>query len=65
MIAEGDWVAVDFSSRGTHAGQWMEFAPTGKSIHYTGITLARIYGDKITEHQTWWDKAGLIEQVKG
>jgi predicted ester cyclase len=65
MIAEGDWVAVDFSSRGTHAGQWMEFAPTGKSIHYTGITLARISGDKITEHQTWWDKAGLIEQVKG
>jgi predicted ester cyclase len=65
MIAEGDWVAVRFSSRGTHSGQWMEFTATGISIYYTGITLARISGDKIIEHHTWWDKAGLIEQVKG
>lgn len=65
MIAEGDQVAVYFSSRGTHSGQWMDFAPTGKSIQYTGMTLARIAGDKIIEHHTWWDKAGLMEQVKG
>ena len=65
MIAEGDQVAVRFSARGTHAGKWMDFAPTEKSIQYTGITLARIAGDKIVEHHTWWDKAGLIEQLKG
>jgi hypothetical protein len=29
------------------------------------VTLARIRGDTIIEHQTWWDKAGLIEQIKG
>ena len=65
MIAEGDQVAVHFSARGTHSGQWMDFAPTGKSIQYTGITLARIAGDKIIEHHTWWDKAGLMEQIRG
>ena len=64
MIAEGDRVAVRFSARGTHTGQWMGFAPTGKSIHYTGITLARIIAGKITEHHTWWDKASLIEQLE-
>jgi predicted ester cyclase len=63
MIAEGDEVAVQFSTRGTHSGKWLDFAPTGKSIHYTGVTLARIAGDKIVEHQTWWDKAALIEQI--
>ena len=63
MIEEGDQVAVHFSARGTHSGQWMDFAPSGKSIRYTGITLARIIGDKIIEHHTWWDKAGLMEQV--
>ena len=63
MIAEGDEVAVRFSASGTHQGQWQEFAATGKSIHYTGVTLARIAGDKIVEHQTWWDKAALIEQI--
>ena len=65
MIAEGDQVAVHFSARGTHTGQWMDFAPTGKPIQYTGMTLARIAGDKIIEHHTWWDKAGLMEQVRG
>jgi predicted ester cyclase len=65
MIAEGDQVAVRFSAQGTHTGQWMDFAARGKPIHYTGVTLARIAGNKIIEHHTWWDKASLIEQVGG
>ena len=65
MIAEGDEIAVRFSAQGTHSGQWLEFSPTGRSIYYTGVTLARIAGDKIIEHHTWWDKAGLMEQLKG
>ena len=65
MLAEGDQVAVQFSAQGTHSGEWLGFAATGKAIQYTGVTLARIGGDKIIEHQTWWDKAGLIEQIKG
>lgn len=65
MIAEDDRVAVQFSADGTHTGRWMHFAPTGKSIHYTGITLARIAGGKIVEHHTWWDKLGLVEQLSG
>src|SRR5512134_267327 len=63
MIAEGDEVAVRFFARGTHSGKWLDFAPTGRSIRYTGVTLARIAGDKIIEHNTWWDKASLTEQV--
>lgn len=65
MIAEGDRVAVRFLARGTHRRQWMQFAPTGISIQYIGVTIARIGGDKIIEHHTCWDKAGLIEQIKG
>jgi predicted ester cyclase len=65
MIAEEDRVAVRFSAHGTHTGQWMHFAPTGKVIHYTGITLARIAGGKIIDHHTWWDKMGLVERIEG
>jgi predicted ester cyclase len=65
LIAEGDQVAVRFSAGGTHTGQWLHFAPTGNFVRYTGVTLARIAGDKIIEHHTWWDKAGLMEQVRG
>jgi len=65
VIAEDDRVAVRFSAHGTHSGRWMQFAPTGKAIHYTGITLARIAGDKIIDHHTWWDKMRLVEQIEG
>ena len=65
MIIDGDHVAVRFSAQGTHLGAWMHFAPTGKSIHYTGVTWARIVENKIFDHHTWWDKAGLIEQIGG
>jgi predicted ester cyclase len=64
MIAEDDRVAVRFSTHGTHTGQWLHFAPTGKAIHYTGITLAHISGDKIIDHHTWWDKMELVEQIE-
>ena len=64
MIVDGERVAVRFSAHGTHIGTWMNFAATGKSIHYTGVTWARIPDGKIIEHQTWWDKAGLIEQIQ-
>lgn len=64
MIAEDDRVAVRFSAHGTHTGQWSHFAPSGKSIQYTGVTVARIAADKIIEHHTWWDKASLIEEIE-
>lgn len=64
MIADGDRVAVRFTAQGTHSGTWMNFAPTGKSVQYTGVTWARVVDSKVVEHHTWWDKAGLIEQIK-
>ena len=63
MIGEGNQVAVRFSARGNHTGQWLQFAPTNRSIQYTGLTLARISGNKIIEHYTWWEKASLMEQL--
>jgi steroid delta-isomerase-like uncharacterized protein len=65
MIADGDRVVVKFSARGTHTGPWLNFAATGKSIQYTGLTWARVANGKIAEHQTEWDKAGLMEQIGG
>jgi predicted ester cyclase len=59
----GSQVAIRFLARGTHTGQWLQFSPSGRSIEYTGLTLARIGEDKIIEHDTWWDNAGLMEQL--
>jgi steroid delta-isomerase-like uncharacterized protein len=64
MIAEGDQVVVQFTASGTHSGTWMEFSASGKSIQYHGITWARIADGKIIQHETLWDKAGLIDQIR-
>ena len=64
MIEEDDQIAVRFSAQATHTGKWMVFDATGKSIHYTGVTWARIVEGKIIEHYTWWDRANLLEQIK-
>jgi predicted ester cyclase len=65
MIAEGDRVAARFSAKGTHTGQWKQYAPLGNRIYYTGVTIASIAGDKITHHHTWWDTMEVIEQIRG
>ena len=65
LIAEGDRVAARFTARGTHRGSWEGFAPTGKAIHYTGVTLARIEQGKIAEHFTWWERRELEVKLKG
>jgi predicted ester cyclase len=65
LIAEGDQVAARFSASGTHTGPWKQYAPTGKPVRYTGVTIARIADGKIAEHHTWWDTTELIEQIGG
>ena len=66
MIADPEQgqVVVRFTARGTHRGQYLDIAPTGKSIQYSGVTWASIVDGKITEHHTWWDKAGLLAQLR-
>ena len=64
MITEGRQVAVRFVARGTHRGQWREFAPTNRVVRYSGVTWARIVDARIVEHHTWWDESGLIEQLR-
>ncbi len=65
LIAEGDRVVARFSAQGTHTGQWKDYLPTGNTIHYTGVTIAQVKGGKIIQHDTWWDRMEVIEQIRG
>jgi steroid delta-isomerase-like uncharacterized protein len=63
VIAEGDRVAARWTSRGTHDGDLLGFAPTGKPVEFTGISFFTVRCGKVVEFQTEMDAAGLLEQV--
>lgn len=63
VIAEGDQVAARWTTWGTHNGDLLGFAPTGKPVEFTGISFFTVRCGKVVEFQTEMDAAGLLEQV--
>ena len=49
LIAEGDLVVGRFTFRGTHNGEFMGLAPTGRAVTMTGIDVVRLVDGKIVE----------------
>jgi predicted ester cyclase len=62
-IAEGDKVMAHWTCRGTHTGELLGIAPTGKQVTWTGIAIYRFSGGKIVEIQGWNDSLGLMRQL--
>jgi predicted ester cyclase len=63
MIAEGDKVATRFTARGTHQGEFMGFAPTGKQVTLVGIVVDRVRRGKVVESWVSSDMWGLVQQL--
>lgn len=62
-IIEGDKVVGRFTFRGTHKGEFLGVAPTGKHFEVTGTTTHRLAAGKITEAWANWDALGLLRQL--
>ena len=63
QLAEGDLVATRWTAKGTHKGELMGIAPTGKESTVTGQTLDKIIDGKIAESWTNWDTLGMMRQL--
>jgi len=63
MIAEGDKVVVRGTWSGTHKGEFMGIAPTGKRVSFGVIDIVRIAGGKFVEHWGQMDNMGLMQQL--
>jgi len=63
QLAEGDYVVSRWSGGGTHDGDLMGIAPTGRSVSSTGITISRVADGKIVEERTEWNSLGLMTQL--
>jgi len=63
QIAEGDYVVTRWTGRGTHTGELMGIAPTGKEVTVSGITISRLAGGKIAETWELFDALGMLVQL--
>jgi len=63
VIAEGDKVVVRWTWRGTHKGEYMGIAPTGKQVTLTGIGIVRIEGGKAIEEWGEMNMMGMMQQL--
>jgi predicted ester cyclase len=50
QIAEGEWVAISITARGTHRGLWLGIKPTGKVLTFSGVNINRVVDGRIVEH---------------
>jgi predicted ester cyclase len=62
-VAEGDKVALRFTVRATHTGNFMGTPPTGKRIAVSGMGILRIVDGKVAEFREEIDLMGLMEQI--
>jgi steroid delta-isomerase-like uncharacterized protein len=63
MVAEGDKVAVRYTTRGTQRGELMGIPATGKAVTLTAIDILRFKGGKIAEHWLEADQLGMMQQL--
>ena len=63
ILAEGDRVMNRWTVSGTHHGEYMGIAPTGKQVTLKGMSIHRIEGGKIAEQWHEMDMLGLLQQM--
>ncbi|GAC1447446.1 MAG: hypothetical protein PVSMB1_19730 [Gemmatimonadaceae bacterium] len=63
QIAERDTVCTRWTATGTHKGEFMGIAPTGKATTVTGVDIDRYQNGKVVEAWASYDMLGMLQQL--
>jgi predicted ester cyclase len=63
QVAQGDMVANRFVFYGTHQGEYMGVAPTGREVTFRGLTLDKVIDGKIVEVIIEVDLEDILGQI--
>jgi steroid delta-isomerase-like uncharacterized protein len=63
IIVDNQMVAIRWVSSGTHRGEFLGAAPTGKRVMLEGISILQVDRGKISEVFTNWDTLSLMRQI--
>ena len=60
---DDDTVILTYTARGTHEGDILDIAPTGRSIEVDGVVVSRVADGRLVESTDVWDAFGLFTQL--
>ena len=63
QVAEGDVVVTRWTAHGTHQGELMGAAPTGRRVTVPGILIDRVAGGRITEEWASYDALRMLQDL--
>jgi predicted ester cyclase len=63
QLADGDKVISRVTLRGTHRGELLGIAPTGRRVAYGAIDISRMAGGRLVEHWGVPDYLTLLQQL--
>jgi steroid delta-isomerase-like uncharacterized protein len=64
VVTSGDRIAVRWTLRGTHSGEFMGVAPTNRPVELSGINIYRIAGGRIAENHEQVGMDALLRQLR-
>ena len=63
VLWDGDACAIRFTMTGSHVGEWLGVAGTGKEVAVPGITMLHFDGSQAIERWSSADLLGFLVQV--
>ncbi len=63
MIAEGDRVAVRWTTRDTHRGEFLGVPPAGNEVTANWFGIFHLSNGKIVDSWDYYETQGLLQQL--
>lgn len=63
QIAEGEAVVTRWRGEGTHGGELMGIAPTGRRVSVQGVVISRIKNGQLVDDFECYDVLGMLRQL--
>jgi predicted ester cyclase len=63
LLADGDWVAFRLRHCGTHRGEFLGVAPTGRQVEFTSLVFNRVTDRVVVENWGLHDNETLLKQL--
>ena len=63
VIGEGDTVVAYWTNTGTHQGEFMGIAPSGRTITISGVDIHRLRNGRMAEHWHVVEELQMMQQL--